>query len=71
LANVAASLETEKSSTRNAIIVFNDSANNNKLAMSHTDNADTGGTENIPPVLDNNSTPINTQNLDTADFVIV
>ena len=71
LADVAATLETEKSSTSNAIIVFNDSANSNKLAMSYTDNADTDGTENIPPVLDNNSIPINTQNLDTADFVIV
>jgi hypothetical protein len=71
LADVAATLKTEKSSTSNAIIVFNDSANSNKLAMSHTDNADTDGIENIPSVLDNNSTPINTQNLDTADFVIV
>ena len=71
LPNVAAAFETEKSSTSNAIIVFNDSANNNKLAVSHKDNADTDGTKNIPPILDNNRTPTNTQNLDTADFVIV
>ena len=47
------------------------SANSNKLAMSHTNNVDTDGTEIILPVLDNNSTPMNTQNLDAADFVIV
>ena len=47
------------------------SANSNKLAMSHTNKADTDGTEIILPVLDNNSTPMNTQNLDAADFVIV
>ena len=46
LANVAAAFETEKSSTSNAIIVFNDSANTNKLAVSNKDNADTDGTKN-------------------------
>ena len=51
--------------------VMGNSANSNKLAMSHTNNADTDGTEIILPVLDNNSTPMNTQNLDAADFVIV
>ena len=71
MADVAAAFETEKSSTSNAIIVFNDSANNNKLAVSHKDNADTDGTKKIPSILDNNRTPINTQNPDTADFVIV
>ena len=71
LADVAAALETEKSSTSNAIIVFNDSANCNRLGMSQKDNADTDGTEEIPPVLDNNSTPTNIRNLDTTDFVIV
>ncbi len=53
------------------MIMFNDSANNKKLVVSHKDNADTGGTKKIPPILDNNRTPTNTQNLDTADFVIV
>ena len=51
--------------------VMGSSANSNKLAMSHTNNADTDGTEIILLVLDNNSTPINIQNLDTADFVIL
>ncbi len=71
MADVAAAFETEKSSTSHAIIGFNDSANNNKLAVSHKDNADTDGTKNIPPILDNNRTPTNTQNLYMADFVIV
>ena len=53
------------------MIVFNDSVNNNKLVVSHKDNADTDGTKKIPSILDNNRTPINTQNPDTADFVIV
>ena len=47
------------------------SANINNLAMTNTNIADTDGTEIILPVLDNNSTPMNTQNLDAADFVIV
>ena len=71
MADVAAAFETEKSSTSNAMIVFNDSVNNNKLVVSHKDNADTNGTKNIPPILDNNRTPTNTQNLYMADFVIV
>ena len=71
LADVAAAFETEKSSTSNAMIMFNDSVNNNKLVVSHKDNADTDGTKKIPSILDNNRTPINTQNPDTADFVIV
>ena len=71
MADVAAAFETEKSSTSNAMIVFNDSVNNNKLVVSHKDNADTDGTKKIPSILDNNRTPINTQNPDTADFVIV
>ena len=34
--------------------------NSNKLAMSHTNNVDTDGTEIILPVLDNHSTPTKT-----------
>jgi len=36
------------------------STNSNNLAMSHTNNAYTDGTEIILPVLDNNSTPTKT-----------
>ena len=71
MADVAAAFETEKSSTSNAMIVFNDSVNNNKLVVSHKDNADTDANKTSPPILDKNRTPTNTQNLDTADFVIV
>ena len=39
------------------------SRNSNKCAMSHTNNADTYGTEIILSVLDNNPTPTKTHNV--------
>lgn len=68
---MAAALAASSAGTANAVFLFNDSANSNTLILVHTTDLNNDGMENNLATFFNNTTPVQTQNLDAGDFVIV
>ena len=69
-ANAAAALVVGNASATNAVVIYNDSANSNKLTMFHTDNAASNGNENALAIFDDITSTSASANLAAADFAV-
>ncbi|MEO5338724.1 MAG: hypothetical protein H7841_17840, partial [Magnetospirillum sp. WYHS-4] len=70
LADAASALASGNAQATNAIFLFRDSANSDKLTMVHTDNLAGDGNETVLAVFDNATTSTQVNNLAATDFQV-